>query len=117
MASWHTTWARWRQAIARRVLQVLPSASGGIAAALMTGDRGAIPAEVISAMRDSGLAHLLAISGLHMGLIAGWLFFGLIPTCRDADSIGLARPRCDLIQDGELKEVRHDQWSCGPASR
>jgi competence protein ComEC len=43
----------------------------------LTGERGAIPAEVISAMRDSGLAHLLAISGLHMGLVAGWLFFGL----------------------------------------
>ena len=28
-------------------------------------------------MRDSGLAHLLAISGLHMGLVAGWLFVGL----------------------------------------
>ncbi len=77
MASWQTTWARWRQAVARRVLAALPGPAGAIAAALMTGERGAIPAEVISAMRDSGLAHLLAISGLHMGLIAGWLFFGL----------------------------------------
>jgi len=41
----------------------------------------------------------------------------LIPTCGDTDSIGFARSRRDLIQDGELKEVRHDQWSCGPASR
>src|SRR3546814_5038877 len=28
-------------------------------------------------MRDSGLAHLLSISGLHMGLVAGLLFFAL----------------------------------------
>ena len=40
----------------------------------------------MAVMRDSGLAHLLAISGLHVGLIAGWLFFSvrfvlaLIPT-------------------------------------
>ncbi len=38
MASWQTAWARWRQVIARRVLDVLPSAAGGIAAALMTGE-------------------------------------------------------------------------------
>ncbi len=72
-----TAWARWRQAIAQRILAALPGPAGGIAAALMTGERGAIPPEAIAAMRDSGLAHLLAISGLHMGLVAGWLFFGL----------------------------------------
>ena len=43
----------------------------------LTGERGAIPEPVVTAMRDSGLAHLLAISGLHMGLIAGLLFFGV----------------------------------------
>jgi competence protein ComEC len=43
----------------------------------MTGARGAIPEETLTAMRDSGLAHLLAISGLHVGLVAGLLFFGI----------------------------------------
>ncbi len=43
----------------------------------LTGERGAIPKPVVDAMRDSGLAHLLAISGLHMGLVAGLLFFGV----------------------------------------
>jgi hypothetical protein len=38
-AAWQTAWARWRQAIARRVLAVLPDADGAIAAALMTGER------------------------------------------------------------------------------
>ena len=51
--------------------------SGAVAAALNTGDRSAIPKELVEAMRDSGLAHLLAISGLHMGLVAATLFFGL----------------------------------------
>ena len=46
-------------------------------AALNTGGRSAIPKELVEAMRDSGLAHLLAISGLHMGLVAATLFFGL----------------------------------------
>ena len=35
------------------------------------------PPDVLAAFRDSGLAHLLAISGLHIGLMAAILFFGL----------------------------------------
>lgn len=41
----------------------------------LTGERGAIPEHVLTSMRESGLAHLLAISGLHIGLVAGLLFF------------------------------------------
>jgi competence protein ComEC len=66
-----------RDRIAARVEARLPGAVGGIAAALMTGERGAIPPDVVEAMRDSGLAHLLAIAGLHLGLITGALFFGV----------------------------------------
>jgi competence protein ComEC len=43
----------------------------------MTGDQGGIPNRIIDAMRDSGLAHLLSISGLHIGLVAGILLIGL----------------------------------------
>lgn len=66
-----------RQRIFDRVLAVLPSAEGAITAALMTGKRDAISDDVLAAMRDSGLAHLLAISGLHISLVAGVLFFTL----------------------------------------
>jgi competence protein ComEC len=66
-----------RDHIAARITAALTGPEGGIAAALMTGERGAIPADVVQAMRDSGLAHLLAISGLHLGLITGALFFGI----------------------------------------
>ncbi|MEQ9813865.1 MAG: ComEC/Rec2 family competence protein [Azospirillaceae bacterium] len=48
-----------------------------LAVALLTGERGAIPADVTEAMRASGLGHLLAISGLHLGLVAGFVFFSL----------------------------------------
>ena len=63
-----------RQVIAERVREKLAPESGGVAAALMTGDRGGIPKDVVAALRDAGLAHLLAISGLHVGLIAASLF-------------------------------------------
>ena len=68
---------RLRQHISQRVLAGLEGTPGTIAAALMTGTRGAIPADVLAAIRNSGLAHLLAISGLHIGLVAGILFFSL----------------------------------------
>lgn len=68
---------RARQGIAARVKAGLDGVPGAIAAALMTGDRSAIPKDTMATMRDSGLAHLLAISGLHMGLVAGILFVGL----------------------------------------
>ena len=42
------------------------SGAGGIAAALATGDQGGIPAADNEAMRRSGLAHLLSVSGLHI---------------------------------------------------
>ncbi|KKC27616.1 competence protein ComEC [Sphingomonas sp. SRS2] len=45
--------------------------AGGIAAALATGDQGAIAVEDAEAMRQSGLAHLLSVSGLHVSAVVG----------------------------------------------
>jgi len=53
--------------------------AGGIAAALVTGDRGAIGEADEEAMRRSGLAHLLSISGLHVTAVVG---FALLLTMR-----------------------------------
>ncbi|MEO0388978.1 MAG: ComEC/Rec2 family competence protein, partial [Pseudomonadota bacterium] len=55
----------------------LPGAQGGFAAAILTGDRSAIDPSDLDALRASNLAHLLAISGLHMGLLTGFLFAAL----------------------------------------
>lgn len=48
---------------------------GGLAAALLTGDRSFLSEHTQETLRASGLAHLLAISGLHMGLAGGALYF------------------------------------------
>ena len=53
--------AAWRRALAVHLQGQLPGSVGAVAAALMTGDRGAIPEQVVADMRDAGLAHLLAI--------------------------------------------------------
>lgn len=66
-----------RQAIATRILAALPGRTGPIAVALVTGSQSAIDKPTMAAMRDSGLAHLLSISGLHVGFVAAILFFAL----------------------------------------
>ena len=64
-----------RHWVSARILAHTSPSAGPFAAALLTGDRSAIEKTTLKAMRDSGLAHLLAISGLHVGLIAGFIFF------------------------------------------
>src|SRR5947208_2989951 len=59
----------------RRIAAALPGATGGVASAVITGKRGTMPEEVKQAFRDSGLSHLLAIAGLHLGLVGGFVFF------------------------------------------
>ncbi len=63
-----------RLRIETRVAEVLPGPAGAIATALLTGSQGAIPDDAMAAMRDSGLAHLLSVSGLHMTIVMGVSF-------------------------------------------
>jgi len=51
------------------VRRQVEGSAGGIAATLASGDRGAIAEDDARAMRDAGLAHLLAISGLHVSAV------------------------------------------------
>ena len=66
---------RWR--MTEHIHAGLPGSIGGIAAALITGDRGAISAGDEEALRDAGLAHVLAIAGLHMALVGLGLFWAV----------------------------------------
>jgi len=60
-----------RTAIEARVTAALPGPVGAVAAALLTGARSAIPEADLAALRDAGLAHLLSVSGLHIGIVLG----------------------------------------------
>ncbi len=64
-----------RAALTLRIRAAVPGETGAIAAAFVTGDQGAIPLETAQAMRDSGLAHLLSISGLHIAVVVGGTIF------------------------------------------
>lgn len=63
-----------RDAIGNRVMAAIPGAPGAIAATFLTGSTLAIPQADRAAMRDSGLAHLLAVAGLHIGIVMGLVF-------------------------------------------
>jgi competence protein ComEC len=61
----------------RRAVALLARERGdeasALVAALSVGDRAGLGPETLARIRDAGLAHVLAISGLHMGLLAGFV--------------------------------------------
>ncbi|WP_106744442.1 ComEC/Rec2 family competence protein [Yoonia maritima] len=63
-----------RTKLSSYVQGAIPGESGAFAAAIMTGDRSAMRQETLANLRAANLAHLLAISGLHMGLLTGFIF-------------------------------------------
>jgi len=66
--------------VARRRLDLALGARGarrGLAGAVLLGDRRGIPVEVIRSLRQAGLSHLIAISGLHVGILVTVLVFAL----------------------------------------
>ncbi len=65
----HQAIERTRLALAQRITEVLPGDTGAIAAALLVGMRDGLSDESAEALRRAGLAHLLAISGMHMAMM------------------------------------------------
>lgn len=66
-----------RDAIDMRIRSVVSGDNRAIATALLTGRRDAISAPVNDAMFISGLGHVLSISGYHMAVVAGVVFFAV----------------------------------------
>lgn len=73
-SGWQSHLAKKREEITAYFLKTMHSPLGAIAAALITGDKAAIPEKVREDFVNSGLAHILAISGLHLTIIAGVIF-------------------------------------------
>lgn len=66
-----------RRVINARITAALPGETGAIATALITGERGGITAATNAAYKNSGLFHILSISGLHMVVMAGAVFYAV----------------------------------------
>jgi competence protein ComEC len=81
-----------RESINQRIHTVLPGDRGSIASALITGKRNAISQPVKQAFYISSLAHVLAISGFHMAVVAGIVFFCVRAGLALVPSLALQRP-------------------------
>lgn len=71
----HLTPAGWleglRERLATRITTALPDTNGAIAATILVGQVGRVPQTVRQQFAAAGLAHLLAVAGLHLGLVMG----------------------------------------------
>ncbi|NBB62857.1 DUF4131 domain-containing protein, partial [Pseudomonas sp. ODNR1LW] len=66
-----------RYALAERIVARLGERTGGIAAAMTTSHEAWISQADMDVMRASGLAHILSVSGLHMAIVGGFVFFAV----------------------------------------
>jgi competence protein ComEC len=102
-----------RLSLAERIGAPMQPENAPVAAALMVGEQSAVSEEVADAMRDAGIYHVLSISGLHMALAAGILYFSLrlllslypplalrLPVKKIAASLGLAGAFAYLLVAG-----------------
>ncbi len=66
---------RARNDVTERIVSAIGGQAGEVAAALITGKRGGITEETNDGLRAAGIYHVVSISGLHMVLAAGMVFF------------------------------------------
>jgi len=66
-----------RQRFVEQLDRLLPPMEAGLARGLLFGERAALPEAVEEAFRRTGLMHLLAVSGLHLGIFLAGLWFAL----------------------------------------
>ncbi|WP_160112333.1 DNA internalization-related competence protein ComEC/Rec2 [Salicibibacter kimchii] len=86
-----TSVKQWRHSGIRFIEDVFPDEIQGLAMALLFGERSYMEADTLEAYQDLGIVHLLAISGLHVGLVSGFLFFLFI-------RLGISRERaCEML--------------------
>ena len=76
-ANWTDRLLGWRSRVGDHIRAVIGGDSGAFAAALVTDERRAISTETTEVLRQAGLAHIIAISGLNMALASGIFFVGL----------------------------------------
>lgn len=81
-----------RRDMASRIRSVIPGDIGELAVALVTGERASIPERMSESLQTSGLAHIVSISGLHMSLVAGGMFWALRAALALSASLALGWP-------------------------
>ncbi|MBM3315605.1 ComEC/Rec2 family competence protein, partial [candidate division WOR-3 bacterium] len=69
-----------RRHVARTIDRLLPGPEGGLLAGLLLGGRQRLPRDVQEAFVDAGIVHILAVSGMNVGIImaAFWLLLSVL---------------------------------------
>ena len=83
---------RLRLSMTARIEKAIPGPDGAVAAALITGERRAISEDDTEAYRDSGLAHVLSISGVHLALAGLGIFWALRALLALSPYLALTKP-------------------------
>lgn len=65
---------RWRTRLSRAMQTAIPGDAGAFSSGVMTGDRSGLSLQAVVDLRRSSLAHLLAISGMNLAFITGFVF-------------------------------------------
>lgn len=96
--------ARLRLRLSQAVQAAIPGQAGAVASAVTTGDRSAIAVATDDIMRDSNLYHIVSISGLHMSMLAGFLYavLRMVVVAGQAMGLGLRLPAHKLAALGAL---------------
>ncbi|MGR3837644.1 MAG: ComEC/Rec2 family competence protein [Cognatishimia sp.] len=94
--------ARVRDRLSRVIHRHLSGDTAAIVAAITTGDRSGLDPKVVENLRVTNLAHLLAISGLHMGLLVGVVFSALRFAMATVQPLALRLPVKKIAAIGAL---------------
>lgn len=81
-----------REVIRARVAAFLPGETGRVATSLIIGDAGGLSEKAQDDLRQSGLAHILSVSGLHMVLVSGVVFWVVRALLALIPALALRRP-------------------------
>ncbi|MGQ7791901.1 ComEC/Rec2 family competence protein [Faunimonas sp. B44] len=89
---WRFLVAKVRRHVVDRIRSLAPGEAGAVAAALLVGERSGLSDATKRNLQDSGLAHVISISGLHMMLVAGTAFFAVRALLALSPALALGRP-------------------------
>lgn len=101
---------QWRQALVRRVEARLTLQEAGVLSGMLFGGYAGVEAATAQAFRDTGLVHILSVSGAHVSLLAGLLLWG-------SRMMGLTRRwRLAVVAGGIFLYASVAGW-CAPVAR
>ncbi|WP_235820088.1 ComEC/Rec2 family competence protein [Phaeovulum veldkampii] len=111
---WALAGHRARMRLSAAIQTRIPGQPGAVAAALMTGDRSGIAEATNEAMRASNLYHIISISGLHMGMLAGFVFAALRYGLAATGNLALRWPVKKIAAAAALVAATVYLWLAGP---